>query len=239
MAPVLKSLITGVLSAVCSQGLCLPRTTSAPTLPLSEVNNALPAPSGDVKFVELGVGFQNYTCSSAGTYVQSVVSAGAIASLYDITNTVSMFPGDATTKSTLQSFETCTKMTRCTPTTQNGFCSSCHNIAAAAYLINDAGEHFFDQISGAQMPNFDIRKAGDFLSCKKASNVKAPSGSYKGSNGLGTVDWLYLVDNGSGRSHGVSSVYRVQTAGGVAPSTCDKAGSVLQIPYAAEYWFYE
>lgn len=240
MAPIIKSLINFALSAACSKALCLPHiAASPPTLPLSEVDNALPAPSGDVKFVTLGLGFQNYTCTSTGTYVQSVVSAGAIASLYDITSTVSMMPGDAATRTSLRAFETCLKMTKCTPTTQNGYCDSCHNIAAAAYRRNDAGEHFFDQMSGSQTPNFDIKEAGMFLSVKKSAGCKAPADSYTGQNGLGTVDWLYLIDNGLGRSKGLSSVYRVQTAGGVAPKTCDKAGSVLQVPYAAEYWFYQ
>lgn len=240
MAPLIRSIIGLALSAACSKSLCLPRLNSSPTLPLSEVDNALPAPSGDVKFVNLGLGFQNYTCTSAGTYIQTVVSAGAIASLYDITSTASKVSGDAVTQSTLRAFETCLALTRCTPTSKNGFCDSCHNIAAAAYRQSDAGEHFFDQISGSQMPNFALTftEAGHFLSAKKSTGCKAPTGAYDGQNGLGAVDWLYLVDNGSGRSQGLSSVYRVETAGGVAPSSCDQAGSVLQVPYAAEYWFY-
>lgn len=128
-------------------------------------------------------------------------------------------------------------MTQCTPSMANNYCDTCHNIAAAAYVLDDAGEHFFMPVLGTQTPNFNV--AGDFLSAKKSSSANAPAGAYAGENGLGAVAWLYLVDNGSGLTHGLSSVYRVETAGGVAPATCDKAGSTLQVPYAAEYWFYD
>jgi hypothetical protein len=105
--------------------------------------------------------------------------------------------------------------------------------------LRQTGLHFFDRPAAAQVPNFDIYEANDFLSVKRVGGVAAPAGSYTGSNGLGTVPWLYLVDNASGRSHGLSSVYRVETAGGVAPSTCNAAGTQVFIPYAAQYWFYK
>ena len=89
------------------------------------------------------------------------------------------------------------------------------------------------------MPNFNVWGHGDFFSGKKGGNAKAPSKAYKGSNGLGTVDWLYLVDNGCGRTtDGLKSIYRVETAGGVAPSSCDSSTPAMQVPYAAEYYVY-
>ena len=51
------------------------------------------------------------------------------------------------------------------------------------------------------------------------------------------VDWLKLADKGG--STGVNQVYRVNTAGGKPPKTCDGQGSDITSPYAALYWFYE
>lgn len=130
-------------------------------------------------------------------------------------------------------------MTRCTPTEANGYCSTCHtlSITNVSGALNRIGEHFFDQIAGSQLPNFDVWGHGDFFSGKKGGSAEAPDTAYKGSNGLGAVDWLYLIDNGSGRTtDALQSVYRVETAGGVAPSSC--ADGQMQVPYAAEYYVY-
>ncbi|EME46398.1 hypothetical protein DOTSEDRAFT_42920 [Dothistroma septosporum NZE10] len=216
--------------------------STTPVLPLKQVDNTgatpLPEPTGTLQYIQLGLGFQNYSCSAASnTWIQTVPSAGAIAQLYDITALVSQMTTDSYTSNTLKSFQTCLTNTKCTPSVSNGYCDQCHIIAAAAFQLGSDGEHFFDQLNGAQTPNFAV--ANDFLSAKKVGAVQAPQEAYKGGNGLGAVAWLYLVDNGSGRTHGLESVYRVHTAGGVAPSSCSNPGSQLQVPYAAEYWFYD
>lgn len=80
------------------------------------------------------------------------------------------------------------------------------------------------------------------LIAKKVADIKAPADANKGMEGTGAVDWLYLNDKGG--SVGVSEVYRIQTAGGMAPTTCQGQGTnglgvgVISVPYAAEYWFY-
>ncbi|CAK1356942.1 hypothetical protein CB0940_11885 [Cercospora beticola] len=231
--------------ATSSNALCLPRSEdSKPALPLSKISNTgstpLPVPSKDPKAIILGLGFQNYTCSSSSsTWVQSTIQAGAIADLYDITSKTTSNTGDRYSKSSLKAFETCLKVTKCTPTTANGFCDRCHTISSAAFASKRVGEHYFDQINGLQMPNFALDTLKCFFSGKKGGGVKAPANAYKGANGLGAVDWLYLVDNNSGRTKGMTSVYRVETAGGVAPSSCSTPGSAMQVPYATEYWFYD
>lgn len=218
---------------------------STPVLPLNECTNTgstpLPSPTGTLKHIELGLGFQNYTCDgTSGTYIQTVPSAGAIANLYDITSLVNKYTSDTLTKSTLKAFETCLSVTHCTPSADNSYCGSCHAIAASPFQPLQSGLHFFEQISASQTPNFHIWAPEDqYLSAKKSGSATAPASAYDGANNLGAVAWLYLVDNGNGRTHGLKSVYRVETAGGVAPSSCHKAGESVQIPYAAEYWFYD
>ncbi|EGP90989.1 uncharacterized protein MYCGRDRAFT_88916 [Zymoseptoria tritici IPO323] len=233
MAPLLRSIVALTLLTFVSNARCLPQS-SEPKLPLNEVDNSgatpLPPPSGALKHVVLGAGFQNYTCTTAGTYVQNVSPAGAFARLYDITAEVSKSKRDHITKATLKALEACLKKTKCSPSASNGYCDNCYRMGEAFARRQPAGEHFFEQVNGTQTPNFDMSGSGDYLSAKKVGSAKAPSSAYSGANRLGAVDWLYLVDNASGRSHGMSSVYRVETAGGVAPKTCSTAGSLVQVP---------
>ncbi|KAG9637028.1 hypothetical protein KCU95_g5325, partial [Aureobasidium melanogenum] len=108
------------------------------------------------------------------------------------------------------------------------------SFAAVAYSTHTwfnlptLGHHWF---SAAGVPTFDLEGHG-FLSAKKVASVPAPSGSIDAS-----VDWLFLEDDGRGVSKNIKAVYRVETAGGSAPATCSNSG-VIQVPYAAEYWFY-
>ncbi|KAK5999630.1 hypothetical protein QM012_005287 [Aureobasidium pullulans] len=108
------------------------------------------------------------------------------------------------------------------------------SFAAVAYSTHTwfnlptLGHHFF---SAAGVPTFDLESHG-FLSAKKVASVPAPSGSINAS-----VPWLFLEDDGREVSRNLKAVYRVETAGGSAPATCSAAG-VIEVPYAAEYWFY-
>ncbi|KAF2215770.1 hypothetical protein CERZMDRAFT_34832 [Cercospora zeae-maydis SCOH1-5] len=245
MTSIRTLLLALAVIATSSNALCLPRIDdSMPALPLSKISNTgsapLPVPDKDPKYIILGLGFQNYTCSpSSSTWIQSTIQAGAIADLYDITSQTTSDTGDRFSRASLKAFETCLRVTKCVPTMDNGYCERCHTISSAAFASNRVGEHYFDQINGSQMPNFALSTLQCFFSGKKAGGVKAPTKAYKGSNGLGAVDWLYLVDNNSGRTKGTTSVYRVETAGGVAPSSCSNPGSSMHVPYATEYWFYD
>ena len=99
-----------------------------------------------------------------------------------------------------------------------------------------AGQHFF---SDAGVPIFDLLKSGSgLLVASKAGDILAPPGSPVGQNnvGNGAVDWLSL-DSKDGSS-GLSEGYRVYTAGGKAPASCDGQASHIEVQYAAQYWFY-
>ena len=52
---------------------------------------------------------------------------------------------------------------------------------------------------------------------------------------MGSVLWLKL----DGTDGDYKSVYRLNTAGGVAPKTCDGITGDFTVPYAAEYWFWK
>jgi hypothetical protein len=54
------------------------------------------------------------------------------------------------------------------------------------------------------------------------------------------IPWLKLevtAQRGSGTLSGVTTVQRINTRGGVATGTCDKAGAFHSAPYAADYIF--
>jgi hypothetical protein len=102
-----------------------------------------------------------------------------------------------------------------------------------------AGHHFFDS---TETPNFDLSSQGLYLKGMSFATVAAPPQST--SFGLPIsetlpVPWLRLVakDGGVG-SVGLSSVYRVEVAGGEPPATCANAiGTTIQVQYSALYAF--
>lgn len=112
------------------------------------------------------------------------------------------------------------------------------------------GHHYF---SGNGTPTFDLTQlhptvsapvsdAGyDFgiMAGKVAKNSSAPADAPKGENGVGNgaVPWL-LLDATYGTTGDVVAVYRVNTAGGKAPLTCESSPAVFSVQYATEYWFY-
>lgn len=57
--------------------------------------------------------------------------------------------------------------------------------------------------------------------------------------GYGNVPWLQLQAEVVEGSEGiVQEVYRLNTAGGVPPSTCAGQQGSFEVQYAAEYWLY-
>ena len=55
------------------------------------------------------------------------------------------------------------------------------------------------------------------------------------------LPWLKLrvvSQNGNGLFYGVSHVQRINTKGGIAQGSCDKAGGFLSVPYSADYIFW-
>lgn len=100
------------------------------------------------------------------------------------------------------------------------------------------GEHFFNS---ALQPTFDLYAVNAQLLAKKVGDIPAPAEACPGPDGAGAVDWLYLTDtsNGDGATFGgITAVYRVETAGGACPTTCQNSPASFEVPYAAEYWYY-
>ncbi|KAK4233701.1 hypothetical protein C8A03DRAFT_38573 [Achaetomium macrosporum] len=232
--------LAAVVSAAptCNQG-------ATPTLPQVGAGTELPAPAASLvlKKIAIGHGIQNYSC--ADTTANSSAT-GALAVLYDVT---SFYPGTKKTGISKQVWDnlpsTVLWRTEIPLNTQYGsqygadptnpFPApadlNCPGVSTVKFL----GHHYF---SSAGVPTFDLSAASLKASVKKLDSINAPSNADKGITGSGAVQWLQLGDTGSGGSQGVSLVYRVVTAGGVAQA-CSVAGAGVQsVPYTAYYWFY-
>lgn len=97
------------------------------------------------------------------------------------------------------------------------------------------GHHYFDD---AGVPTFDLGHKIGILKGKRDAGIAAPKKGGHGSDAKAkkAVDWLALcaVEGSQKLQRG----YRVETAGGKAPKSCQGQPAKIQVQYAAQYWFY-
>jgi hypothetical protein len=187
------------------------------TLPANQTT--LTAPTAPVTSVVLGVGFQNYTCSDAGTYV----SAGAVADLYDI-SCLSKVPAFFNTVQD-QAFS----VWKALP-------ASVKTLGPTANSYPLMGSHFFvTSPSGTGLsPVWDTRAASGkgkpdaFVLAAKIGNIPAPTGKQD-------VDWLQLKNVQGGLA---AQVYRTDTRGGPAPASCTPGSAPISVKYVSKYWLF-
>lgn len=105
------------------------------------------------------------------------------------------------------------------------------NTAALGSIEETAaiGAHFFVDNT---TPDFDIFGLGN-TQAKKVQEVVAPQPATD-------VKWLRLEAQAQGTTSSVKQIYRLNTAGGVAPATCEGkvAGDTITVDYEAQYWVY-
>lgn len=98
-----------------------------------------------------------------------------------------------------------------------------------------SGHHEFTELG---VPLFKLQTANaDYGYVQAKLDVlksAAPTDAAKGSNGLGSVPWIKL----NAVEGDYKEVYRVNTAGGVAPKTCEGVVGSFTVEYSAQYWFY-
>lgn len=177
----------------------------------------LPPPSAGLTLghVAIGRGTQNYTCAS-NTAADVPKLQGANATLFNATCYTVRSP------SVLASI----------PAISLG-----HNVDlnddVQKYLVS--GHHEF---TAAGVPLFSLvtPKANyGYVQGKSIANSTAPADASRGENGLGSVPWLKL----NAVEGDYKEVYRINTAGGVAPKTCEGMADRFYVQYAAEYWFWK
>ena len=177
--------------------------------------SGLPAVSAGLKLkhIAVGRGVQNYTCASAAA-TETPKAVGAVASLFNAT---------------------------CDGVRAPAVLASVTKIALGYSIPNTklaegrlSGHHEFTE-KGVPFFKLQTDKV-DFgtVHVAAANKTAAPKNASEGPNGLGSVPWLKLthVDGD------YQEVYRINTAGGVAPKTCEGIQGSISVDYAAEYWFY-
>ncbi|KAF7316543.1 hypothetical protein MIND_00173600 [Mycena indigotica] len=190
--------------------------TSAAKMDLPAGQTALVAPAEAPKFVTIGVGIQNYTCSAATSKYTSI---GAVASIFDISCL-------AKTPALFKNVDSMAlKMWKAAPA------------SVAAATLGDKigapiqlGHHYFvPSPSGTGIsPKWDF-KSGQFVVAAKLANIPAPA------DPATNVDWLVL---NSVQGDLASKVFRVDTAGGQPPSSCTPGSPDIQVKYTAKYFLY-
>ncbi|KAH8588527.1 hypothetical protein B0O99DRAFT_555123 [Bisporella sp. PMI_857] len=194
------------------------------SLPLTTENGTLPAPDGmALRYITMGRGVQNYTCASS-TSADAPKAIGALAVLYDITAITLLTPSIAAQISNIAVDMTASSFIL------RGRPLDIPDVGSFPVI----GDHFF---LADGTPTFDLFDVGKRAFCKvPPKSINAPLSSVKGPAGFGTVKWLALATKEE--SVGIATVYRVDTAGGNPPKTCENQPSVISIPYAAAYHFY-
>ncbi|KAF2997928.1 hypothetical protein E8E13_005287 [Curvularia kusanoi] len=177
--------------------------------------SGLPAVGSGLKLAHIAVGrgVQNYTCATAAA-TETPKAVGAIASLFNATCDGVRAPAvlASVTKIALE-----------------------YNIPTGP-LADDrlSGHHEFTEKG---IPFFNLKtdrvNFGE-VHVNVTSKMAAPKSASNGPNNLGSVPWLKLVH----LDGDYQEVYRVNTAGGVAPKTCEGVQGDFSVQYAAEYWFY-
>ncbi|RDA94703.1 hypothetical protein CP533_6711 [Ophiocordyceps camponoti-saundersi (nom. inval.)] len=179
----------------------------------------LPAPEAGltVRHVAVGRGTQNYTCS--GSSSSAPVAAGAVATLFDASCVAVLFPN------LLQRIPAMAVLLDVGGDEEG-------QAGGSSSVLEESGKHFFTDRSTAffdlDTSTRDLGKAP----CSKANSAEAPATAGRGRSGEKAVAWLQLRAKG-GATDGIKEVYRLATAGGSAPATCEGMPASFEVPYSA------
>ncbi|KAJ7445173.1 hypothetical protein B0H11DRAFT_14615 [Mycena galericulata] len=181
----------------------------------------LVAPTTAPLYVALGVGIQNYTCSSAGKYT----SIGAVASLFDIS---CLAPTPAFAPVQTNAFNDWNSASASTTASSIGARVGAPNLLGYHYFVIGA--------TGALSPKWDFTSTGKnagnssaFVIGAKVGDIAAPT------NTATNVDWLAL-NNASGSL--ASKIFRIDTVGGQPPTSCTAGSANITVKYTAKYFLY-
>jgi len=177
---------------------------------------ALSVPAGQTpRFVTLGVGVQNYSCSSTGTFT----STGALATLFDV-SCLAGYPDvlaeiPEIVEDANGSIAGLTKLLGRTPL----------KLGQHLFIINPV-------TNSGIVPRFDFSSSqhdsNAFVDATKTGGIPAPN------DPANNVDWLQLTGFLGDLA---KTVFRVNTNGGQPATSCAQ-GQTASIPYAAIYWFF-
>ncbi|KAI8952689.1 hypothetical protein F4801DRAFT_539973 [Xylaria longipes] len=186
----------------------------------------LPSPEEGLvlKHVAIGRGTQNYTCSETNA-TAAPSQVGAVATLFNASCIASSYP------------DLLHSLPRLALQFDLPFSASSTDEKMGPTSLLVSGKHFF---MNTTTPFFNLdttRQQIGEAPCSKLNTSNAPADAPKGRNGESAVAWLRLGANKDATGN-LQQVYRVETAGGSAPATCQGMPASFQVQYAAEYWFF-
>jgi hypothetical protein len=101
--------------------------------------------------------------------------------------------------------------------------------------VLESGHHEFTE-TGVPLFKLATDKVNyGYVKAKVVANSTAPGSASRGPNNMGSVLWLKLA----GVEGDYKEVYRVETAGGAAPKTCENMKPTFEVQYATQYWFWK
>ncbi|KAF9066775.1 putative malate dehydrogenase [Rhodocollybia butyracea] len=190
---------------------------------IDTTGTTLPAPKFSPKFLGLGVGTQNYTCTSAGVFT----NVGALAELFDIS---CLFGEPGFDDIAIIAFDL---WSLAPPGLSAPEVISLGEKFDPPVIL---GEHYFvvNPVTGSGLnPKWDFTShafAGNpeaFVVGSKIDDVAAPTGA-------SDIDWLYLTNLTGSLAN---EIYRVDTRGGQAPASCVPGSKEIFVKYTSLYWF--
>lgn len=178
---------------------------------------------------------QNYTCSLASKDVVPK-AVGAVANLYNVSCIASNYPD-------ILSILPGLALQYALPASPGSNLQPSNIAYIGEHYFASNGTPTFDLTLGAKYHPDSIEAHEDLgitsATTKGSSNSTAPPSAPKGDDGMGdgAVLWLRLPVLNETESD-IKAVYRLNTAGGKAPATCEDSPAYFSVQYAAEYWFY-
>lgn len=202
---------------------CSGCSTAGAVVDVPAGQTTLVAMNKSVSFLALGVGVQNYTCASTGTYT----SAGALAELVDISclykfpsvfNNISDYAIDLWSKAPAS-------------VTTAELISKLSKVKNPIVL----GQHYFitNPVTGT-----GLSAKWDFSSHLKNSSavvVGAKTGDVPSPTGSKDVDWLSLKAV-PGQGLLADQIFRTDTRLGQPPASCTPGSPNISVKYVAKYW---
>ncbi|KAI9432556.1 hypothetical protein BJY52DRAFT_1400028, partial [Lactarius psammicola] len=183
----------------------------------------LVAPADTPSFVTLGVGNQNYTCSSSGT----LTSTGAVVQVFDVGG---LFPGDEFSKIEQDAFTEWTN-TKCNDPYDQNLAQD----LKAKFNVPVIGQHYFIDGADGLVPVWDFRADGNTKGNPNAIVLAKVAGSIPSPAGAPNVDWVELSNVSGGLA---GTIFRVNTVQGDPPAKCEVGSPDITVKFTCKYFLY-
>ena len=177
------------------------------------------SPGLTLKHVAVGRGTQNYTCDTKNETAVPVAN-GAMATLFNASCVAAAYPDLLNSIPRVALQFNLTKGESATT-------------VLAPSNLSVSGHHFFE---AATTPFFNLTSTAMALGempCSMNATTPAPADAARGQQGEAAVAWLKLLAR-DGATGDLQEVYRLETAGGSAPKSCQGLPETFEVQYSAQ-----